>query len=313
VIVADFRPVPPLGVDDVVPAARIDHRLALGVQWIDALSQLAAPGPWTARLETIGARPCSLAFDAHPQSRHALRWTGRLARLLAIAAAEKAASPSPTPDVDPTRFVLRAFARRGAAAAAWSAGEDPRRYVPRRLSIVPAQTGGVPAATAANSRRAWLWPGAAYPLPSNVTALRGCVRRGPTPAVAAVVPWARVVVTLPGPLPADFAAETPVGWGHVDDRGEFVAVLGVAAVPGGALLPPALALRVWVFLPPPGPPGSDADPLAALPLEVAGPDALDDALRGILPPPAYVAQAPVDVGVAPGATLVMDDAALLFP
>ena len=308
-----IAPVPPLDEAATVPAARVDHRLALGVQWIDALSQLPAPGPWTAQLEAIGARPCPIAFDAHPQSRHALRWSGRLARLLGLAAAEKAATPPPTPAVDPTRFELRAFARRDPAATAWTAAEDPRRYVPRRLSMIPAQSGGVPSATADNSRRAWLWPGVAHPLASNTTAVCGCVRRGASLASAAIVPWARVIVTMPGALPADFAHEAQVGWGHVDDRGEFLAVLGVAAVPGGALLPPSLALRAWVFLPPAAPPPPAADPLAALPLEVAGTDALNDVLRGTLPPPGYVMQAPVDIAVAPGAVLVMDDAELLFP
>ena len=301
---------PPLAADATIEVDRIDHRLALGIQWIDAQSRLAAPGAWTAQLETIGTRACPLTFDAHPQSRHALRWTGLLARVLARGAADKLAAPPPTPDVDQTRFNLRAFAQRDAGATAWGADDDPRKYVPRRLSMIPVQSLGVPAATAANSRQAWLWPGVAYALPSNTTALGGCVRRGASLATAAVVPWARVIVTAPKTAPGVFANETQVGWGHVDDRGEFVVVLGANAVPGGAVLPPTLALHVWLFLPPVAVPA--ADPLAALPLEVAGTDALNDVLRGIAPPAGYLSQAPIPVSVIPGEVLVMNDADLLF-
>ena len=303
--------VEPLGVENTVQIASVGHRLAMGVQWIDALSQLNAAGPWTSDLERIGARLCPLRFDAHPQSRHALRAAGRLAKLLTVAAADKVATPPATPADDKTNFVLRAFARKNARFEHYATSNDPRQFVPRRLSLTPVQTGGFPTAGIANIRNAWLWPGSVCPLAANVTALRGRVRRGPSEALAKTVAWSRVTVTRPGVGPPNFATENKLGYAHGDDRGEFFVVLGVSAVPGGAVLPPTITLRVWVFIPP-----ADvfdaADPLASLPLEVAGTDAINDVLRGTEMPGAYVRMNSIDVTLAPGPIFTMGEAQLLF-
>lgn len=301
----------PLRLEDTVEVDHLSHRLAMGMQWVDALSRLPATGNLTSELERIGSRPLRLGFDLHSSSRHALRWAGLLAKILVIAAKEKVTAPPLTPDADPTNFVLRGFARRDASVNGYSTANDPRRYVPRRLALMPVQSGGMPTATKGNIRQAWLWPGTAYPLPGNTTALRGRVRRGPTLATARSVPWTRIIVTRPAG-PANFATETRIGWGHGDDRGEFLVVLGFEAIPGGAILPQSVALRIWVFLPPAGP--FDAtDPLASLPLEQAGSDPINDVLRGIEPPAGYVRQAAIDVTLKPGEVLVMNDAVLLFP
>lgn len=298
----------PLQLEDTVDASHVRHRLALGVQWIDALAQLPAGGNLVNDLETIGSRACRMRFDPHPQARHALRHAGLIARLLGIAAQEKDTTPPATPADDQTRFALRCFARRDPQVSGYSTRNDPRRYVPRRLALIPAQNNGVPVATIANIHRAWLWPGAAYPLAANATAIRGHVRRGVDKTSVA---WTRIVVTAPGATPPVFASEIQVGWGHGDDRGEFLVVLGAQAVPGGAALPAQVNLRVWVFLPP----GAldPADPLASLPLEQAGPDVIDDVARGIAIPPGYVRQDPVDLSIRPGEALTMNDAALIFP
>ena len=301
----------PLQLEDTVEVSHVSHRLALGVLWIDALTRLPASGNLASDLETIGNRDCPLRFDLHPQSRHALPYAGRLARILVIAANEKDTTPPATPADDQTRFALRCFARRNLKADSYNTENDPRHYVPRRLALIPVQTDGFPTATTANIRRAWLWPGAAFPLSANATVIRGRIRRGASMANASSVAWARIVVTQPGAAPADFSAETQIGWAHGDDRGEFLVVLGAQAIPGGAVLPQTVQLRVWIFLPP-----SDAldpaDPLASLPLEQAGSDAINDVLRGTEAPATYIRQAPLDVTLKPGEALVMDDAALLF-
>ena len=86
----------PLRVENTVQVSGVGHRLALGVQWLDALSQSSNSGAWVSKLETIGMRPCPQRFDRHPQSLHALRAAGRLAKLLRAAAADKAATPPAT-------------------------------------------------------------------------------------------------------------------------------------------------------------------------------------------------------------------------
>ena len=308
-----------LQLEGTVEASHVNHRLMLGVQWIDALAQLPVGGNLVSNLEMIGSRTCPLRFDLHPQSRHAVRYTRYLARLLALAAknktdAEAALSPLPLPVADdPTNFVLHTYLRRDVRNTNYSIDNDPRHYVPRRLSLTPVQTGGIPPASVDNIRKAWLWPGTAYPLGANTTAIRGRIRKGSALASAKTIPWARVIVTLPANLaaPADFASEPKVGWGHGDDRGEFLIVLGAQAIPGGAVLPSNVTLRIWVsFLP--SAQIDQSDPLGSLPLELAGADALNDVLRGKEIPATYLQQDPVTVTIKPGKVFVVTDTDLLF-
>lgn len=302
----------PLTLDDTVEVSRVSHRLALGIQWLDALTGMPVAGDWINDLEAVGGRPAGLRFERHAQARQALRDAGGLAKRLRLAAADKLATPPLKVADDPTNFVVRAFARRDARHATYRPDNDPRQYVPRRLSLTPVQNGGVPPSSPANIRTAWLWPGAAYPLAANASGIRGRIRRGASLASARPVAWARVVVTRPGAGPVDFDGETPLAWAHGDDRGEFLVVLGTPAVPGGVVLPATMALRLWVFLPPAGAP-EDADPLAGLPLEIAGSDALNDVLRGTAMPAAYVRQPDfVDLTLPPGVLSGVNDADLLF-
>jgi len=310
----------PLRLEHSVEVSHVSHRLALGVKWLDALTQLPADGPLTSELEAIGSRPLRQTCELRQPGHHALRWAGRLAALLKIAAEDKVSAPPATPTDDQTNFVLRSFAQRAPAGVPYSRSQDPRRYVPRRVALTPIQTDGIPPAALDNIRQGWLWPGANYPLGAKTTAIRGRIRRGASMADAEIVPWARVTVSLPANILAapDFANEPQVGWGHGDDRGEFLVVLGANAVPGGATLPTSMPLRVWVFLPPVG--AFDPDhALDSLPLEQAESDAINDVLRGIAPPPGYVRQnamsIPLSSGatVRPGATLVLNDEVLLFP
>lgn len=303
--------VEPLGPQNTIEVDHVRHRLALGVQWFDALSRMPVPGAWVSELLAIGARPLPQRFELHPRGSHALRHAGRLAKLLQRAAADKAAAPPATPELDPTNFVLQAWGQASAAVPRYRTGNDPRTFVPRRLSLTPVQAAGIPSATTDNMRQAWLWPGAAYPLPGKASAVRGRVRRGPSPAAAQPVPWARLVFTRPNPGPANFPGEVKLGFAHGDDRGEFLAVFGADAVAGGAALPPAVNLHAWVFLPPAA--GFDpADPLASLPLEVAGAAALNDVLRGTELPPGYLQRGPIALSLPLGTVVTMNEADLLF-
>lgn len=299
--------------ENTVSAEHVRHKLLLGIAWTDAVADQAVGLGWTSELRALGTRPIEQRFEVHARGRHALRQAGRLASLLVRAAQDKVATPPPTPDVDPTNLVLQAYGQADANAPAYSTGNDPRRYVPRRLSLTPVQSGGIPAATIANIREAWLWPGATYPLPAHASVVIGCVRRGASLATAQPVAWARVVFTRPTAGPADFNAEDKLGYAHGDDRGEFRAVFGPGAVPGGAALPDTIALNAWVFLPPAAPAFDAADPLASLPQEFAGTDAVNDLLRGIAIPTGYVQQSPLSVDLPLGAVFAIADAQLLFP
>ncbi len=292
----------PLLPEHTRPGAHVGHRLALGLQCVDALTRQPLLAPLTCDLEGIGVRPLNLRCELHGHGRHALRHAGTLAKTLARAHGLGEA----------TAFHVRCYGRRRPLAEGYRRDDDPRLYVPRRLSLTPRLRNGVPPANRDNIRVAWLWPGAAYPLPANATALRGRVRRGPDLAHASDVAWARLVVTRATAAPPDFAAETPVAWGHGDDRGEFLVPLGARAVPGGVLLPAQLPLRLWVFLPPAETAFAGDDPLAGLPREAAGEDAVNDVLRGIAVPPGYVRQHAIELAVRPGGLHDIAEAALLF-
>jgi hypothetical protein len=186
-------------------------------------------------------------------------------------------------------------------------------FVPRRLAFMPVLSGGVPPATIDNIRQAWLWPGAAYPLPSRATVVRGRIQRVMAPDPNVPVPWARIVLTRPGPGAPDFATETQLGWAHGDDRGEFLLLLGASAIPGGVALPSQVTVHVWVFLPPVSTVFDPTKPLDSLPLERVGTAAWDDnTLRGLLAPAIYVRQDATELVITLGQTQTMPDADLTF-
>jgi hypothetical protein len=293
----------PLSPANTVEVARLRHRLALGLHWVDALAGAPALGAWQAVLETLGPYAMNLPFDSHGGARHALRNAGLLRKRFGLAldggdarcAVRVYAAPPPHLPHLPRRY---------------EQALDPRLYVPRRIRFTPVADGADPAATPANIRQPWLWPGSAYPLPGNATALRGRVLRGASLATAAPVPWTRVVATVPASETV-FGDAQPVGYAHGDDRGEFVLVLENRAV-GGAALAGTVAVRLWAFLPPPAVTVDDADPLASLPLEEGGSDSLNAVLRGHAAPPGYVAQAGVELALRVGETAGGADATLLF-
>lgn len=303
---ADVNAAAVLRLDNTTEVARVGHRLAMGVQCFDALTQrplepLGGPDV-VAELRAVGTRAHLQRLEPHTQARHALRHEGRYARLLARAV-ELA---------DSTSHELYLYGTRHRQAGDYSTDNDPRRFVPRRLACTPVLAAGLPPATTANARQAWLWPGAAYLLPGRTTALRGRIRRDQGGGLQAPVPWARVVATRPGAGDPDFATETALAWAHGDDRGEFLLVLGNAAASGAAALPPQVSVHVWVFLPPPLPAFDPADPLASLPLEDGGTEVDSELLRGRTVPAGYAPQAVRAASLPLGEVHTLAEAELLF-
>ncbi|SFU59385.1 hypothetical protein [Pseudoduganella namucuonensis] len=287
---------------DTVEVARLRHRLALGLAWLDALTRAPANGPWWAVLEKLGPYEIDRQFEPHGAARHALRHEGLLRKRFELALAGGDA-----------RWSLRVFSAPPAAPPrkpVYATALDPRLYVPRRLRLTPAVDGDAPAATPQNIRRPWLWPGSAYPLPGNATAVRGRVLRGPDLASAKPIPWVRLVATVPAGV-AVFADATPIGYAHGDDRGEFVLVLDNKAVSGATLSNP-VEVRLWPHLPPAATQVDPADPLASLPLEEGGTDGINDVLRGHAVPAGYTAGASKVLALRLGETASGAGTTLLF-
>lgn len=166
--------------------------------------------------------------------------------------------------------------------------DTERRYIPRRMrvplltlaQIETAEGGGDGADLSNRSRAPILFPGAAYPLISSATGLRGRVLRAGEP-----VRWALVeAMTLPpDPLPDPAPAEDLLVRTRADDRGEFLLLLPPRAG-AGADLPQQIPLRIAVSGPNTVPVPADAalpglDPLWDLPRDdwsdAADPDPID--------------------------------------
>ena len=130
-----------LRLDETAEVSRLGHRLALGVQWIDALTQQPAEplagAAWVGELRAIGARPCVQRLEVHTQGRQALRHAGPYAKLLARAVALG----------DPLGHRVLGHGAREPRAGAYSVANDPRVYVPRQLSLTPVLASGTPPAS----------------------------------------------------------------------------------------------------------------------------------------------------------------------
>lgn len=296
---------PLLSVDNTTEVARVRHQLALGLQGVDALTQAPMEAGMgrsiRADLASIGARPWVQRLDSHSQGRHALRFAGRYEKLLLRAVAMG----------DPLVHQVFVHGARDAHMGNYSVDNDPRIFVPRRLSLTPVLVAGLPASSLANARTAWLWPGPAYPLPSKATAVRGRIQRDLGAGRKEPIRWTRVVMTRAGAGAANLATEEALAWAHGDERGEFLLVLGGNAVMGAAL-PPLLNVNVWVFQPPVATVWDPAQPLNSLPLEDGGTAVLNEVLKGRAMPASYVQQSARTLGLKLGEVLTMNEADLLF-
>ena len=93
--------------------------------------------------------------------------------------------------------------------------EHERVYVPRRIRVPLAHYREI---------RPTLFPGAAYPLASRATGLRGRVVR--TVLDGTPVAWARVVASI---------NDQDIAYAHGDDRGEFLLILPPRAMSGSEI------------------------------------------------------------------------------
>lgn len=271
------------------------HRLALGVEALDAARQQPVITPlWVGFDDLIQGNPRPL-FDRHPSNRFTLRYDAWLA-------------------AQSRQFDIRLVDAGDGRLAVERIG---RRYVPRRLRIslpLPATAEANP--PAARGCRPWLYPGASYPLSNTATGLRARVMRmaaGLRPRRPAR--WVRVVATVPGnSAVADVAAldalgpERIVGRPMGDDRGEFLLMVPPAAAQAGAAA--AMSVRIIVLAaaeqtpPPDRPTLPELDPLWDMPIETpASLAASDRVLRGEAIPVGYTIVAQREVSLPLGQLL----------
>lgn len=134
------------------------HRLALGLELIDAARGQYLPFPVEIRLEGTLVMRRRYPIERHDSGRHVLLYRPGLN----------------------THAVVRCL-------------DDARRYVPRRLRIpLPDFEADPDPPLGQRSRRPALFPGAAYDVAETSTGLRGRVRRGTAP-----LRWARIEATRP--------------------------------------------------------------------------------------------------------------------
>jgi hypothetical protein len=243
------------------PEIRVLHRLALGVEPIDALSrQPIGPRVRVGREVTILRRRLGPETVLDP-----------LARRVDL----------PLETTGTGRFKLRHGGDVGATAIVRIA--DPTRcFVPRRFEVplwtlaeVDAQSGPyVPARS--RLLRPWLLPGTTYAISRGTTALRGRIARNGQP-----VAWPRIAAVGPGGL--------VVGRAQGDERGEFLLVLTeTGTVPPPP--PPTLNVQLVLHGPaagagvPPDPPLEQVARSSAPPLPA---DLENPLLRGESVPPGH--------------------------
>ena len=231
-------------VQSAVGEAPVLHRLALGVEFLDAVTGR--------RVRTDVSVGRELPARLLPRL-HAPDWPCITLESKGIGRAQLRYWTT-TPKATPIRLRLL----------------DPgRRFVPRRFDlalwrldeILTADATPTPVPAASRVLRPWLWPGSGTILPGGVTAIRGTVL---AQGSGEPVRWARLTAVRPasGGGPGDV-----VGRGHGDERGEFLVVIadtGVLPPPAPSALP--IDLQVIAR-----PPGSPPDPNPQDP-QALGPD-----------------------------------------
>jgi hypothetical protein len=231
------------------------HRLALGIEPIDAMTGRIAAQPIDVALEVVPGGVLSglplPRFDRHRFGRHALRYVPGVG--------------------DPVELRMLVPAR---------------RYVPRRLrvpiatlqEVLDGEETGSEIPVSERIRRPALFPGAAYDVSPAMTGLRGRVVRNGAP-----VRWTRIVARTGGVV---------IGRAHGDDRGEFLLLLGIDTSNLAALVSPvAVALEITRRSPLATVPTTD--PLWGLPLEtLPAPGQPDLVARGTEAAPEYLPPGP---------------------
>ncbi len=187
--------------------SRVQHRLGVGLQLLDALSGRPLVTPMAVSLRGIGSLPAfRLALQAKGEGRYSLADAGEFARHWSAAAAPR---------------VLDLWMHE---AGNGSEAQRPHALGPRRVQALLLEDGGRPAPRRENLLRIPLLPGPAYPFPAGATLVRGRVRRqttdGPLPAR-----WARLHAFKSGRL---------LGSTQADERGDYALLL---RYPPGLLAP----------------------------------------------------------------------------
>ncbi|MFN0123896.1 MAG: hypothetical protein ACKV2V_25620 [Blastocatellia bacterium] len=222
----------------------IIQRLAMGIEPMDAASSRRLGFALQVRPDRPAAG--GPRIEAHTSGNYAIRYP-----------------IAPNPNA-PGHLRIRVF---DADAPTSRTARDRRRIVPRRLEIpllalaeIKTREQAGDTALMERIRRPAFFPGAAWPLPPGVTALRGRVVRGGQP-----MRWARVIARL---------GTKTVGHAHGDDRGEFLLLIRFQPDPDlDEIIPNPLAnVRVTVFGPAAAPVPATPDlplldPLWDLPVE----------------------------------------------
>jgi hypothetical protein len=259
-----------MSIETVVGPARVLHRLALGVECLDAVAQRRLRNAVSVGREVD---PRLLPRDADPE------WPCVSLQDRGIGRAQIRFDHTTSTSVR-LRIVdaFRRFAPRRFDVPLWTLAEiDAAELTP---PLVPA---------AARVLRPWLWPGSGALLPRGMTVIRGVVMSGDQP-----VRWARLNAVRPG--------DGVIGHGHADERGEFIVVItGTGSLPPPA--PSTLDVDLVVIAPNPASstPVDPRDRYADLIVETLTrpsnpplPAELDNAvLRGTAMPAGYVPNAAV--------------------
>ena len=196
---------PALVIDTAVGPANVMHRLALGVECLDAVTgRLVRTSVLTGR----EMDPIRLPRDHDPEwPCFSLPGKGTGRSYLRFDHTIPVRTPLLLRLVDPSR-----------------------RFVPRRLElplwtlaeILAAEATPPVVPAASRILRPWFWPGSAALLPAGMTVIRGTIQTGTAP-----VRWARLTAVRHG--------DVAVGHGHADERGEFTVLI----TDSGSLPPPA--------------------------------------------------------------------------
>jgi hypothetical protein len=194
--------------------SRVQSRMALGVQCLDALNGRPCLQALSVRLLSLGPLTANLELQAKGGGRFSLAFSGRFAQLW-----RRTTEPGRLLPRDLDLLVHEQAASEASAA---------HRVGPRRLSVqlaLSANARPLPLAGSANTFNLRLLAGPNHPFDGGATLLRGRVRLGTNETNARAARWARLVAVKGGRL---------LGFAQADERGEYALLL---RYPAGLLAP----------------------------------------------------------------------------
>ncbi|KPF49975.1 hypothetical protein IP87_13565 [beta proteobacterium AAP121] len=204
--------------------ARVQHRLAVGVQCVDALSGQPLLAPLQVRLLAIGPLAADLLLQPKGDGRYSLADAGAFARLWDRC----------TRLDDPLPRTLDLLVHENLPGAAATEGEAPHRSGPRRVRMDLAETAPAlpapgfrprPRPGRESSLALRLFPGPNHGFDASATVLRGRVQLGTGAADARPARWSRLVA---------MRGSAVLGHTQADERGEYALLL---RYPAGLLAP----------------------------------------------------------------------------